>query len=77
MGSSHGIKVFGVSLAGAQGRELHLPLCLPTEMFLDCIPAWTLMHPSVPHSLSSFQEPVGSSLPSPSLRCLRGAQQMV
>lgn len=55
MGSSHGIKVFGVSLAGAQGRELHLQLCLPTEMFLDCIPAWTLMHPSVPHSLSSFQ----------------------
>lgn len=24
-----GIKVFGVFLAGAQGRELHLPLCLP------------------------------------------------
>lgn len=23
-----GIKVFGVFLAGAQGRELHLPLCL-------------------------------------------------
>lgn len=33
MGWSLGIKVFGVSLAGAQGKELHLLLCLPTEMF--------------------------------------------